>query len=77
MTPTKPLGKFDSICQDSKAILNDMAWMFSPKKGESPEASKIEGEAPPVEEEGKGDRRDHQTRDGQEKEWQKTNRRWS
>ena len=52
MTPTKPVAKFDSICQDSKSILNNMAGMFSPKKGETetPEASpfKIEVELPPV-----------------------------
>jgi hypothetical protein len=51
-TPTKPLARFDSICQDSKAILSDMAGMFSPKKGEpeTPEVSplKIEMEVPPV-----------------------------
>jgi len=52
MTPTRPVAKFDSICQDSKSILNNMAGMFSPKKGETetPEVSpfKIEVEAPPV-----------------------------
>ena len=75
MTPTKPLGKFDSICQDSKAILNNMAGMFSPKKGEgeTPEASpfEIQVEAPPVvfpAKKGRGgkDRRDYQRRQGQE-----------
>jgi len=52
MTPTKPVAKFDSICQDSKSILHNMAGMFSPKKGETEalEVSpfKIEVEAPPV-----------------------------
>jgi hypothetical protein len=73
MTPTKPLAKFDSICQDSKAILSDMAGMFSPKKGETetPGAPpfKTEVEVPPVvfpvkAETGK-DRRDDQRRRGQ------------
>lgn len=78
MTPTKPLAKFDSICPDSKAILNNMAGMFSPKKGdgETPEASpfQIEVEAPPAvfpmkkERGGKlKDRRDRQRRQGQER----------
>lgn len=75
MTPTKPLAKFDSICQDSKLILNNMAGMFSPKKGETetPEASplKIQAEIPPVtfpvkKDQGEKDRRDHQERRGQE-----------
>ena len=52
MTPTKPVARFDSICQDSKTILNDMAGMFSPKKGEAgtPEVSsfKIEREVAPA-----------------------------
>ena len=77
MTPTKPVAKFDSICQDSKSILNNMAGMFSPKKGETetPEVSpfKIEVEAPPVDspvkksQRGK-DRRDYlQRKKGQER----------
>ena len=52
MSPTKPIARFDSICQESKTILNNMAGMFSPKKGEQeiPEASplKIEIEVPPA-----------------------------
>ena len=52
MTPTKPVARFDSICQESKKILNDMAGMFSPKKGEArtPEVPsfKIEKEVPPA-----------------------------
>ena len=51
MSPTKPLGRFDSICKDSKAILEDMAGMFSTKKGEAetPKVSpfKIKVEVPP------------------------------
>lgn len=76
MTPTKPLAKFDSICQDSKAILSNMAGMFSPKKGETetPEVSpfEIEVKAPPAVfpmKKGRGvpakDRRKHQWRQGQ------------
>lgn len=74
MTPTKPVARFDSICQDSKAILNNMAEMFSPKKGEAgtPGVSpfKIEIEVPPAalpakkEQTGK-DRRDDQGGQGQ------------
>ena len=67
MTPTKPLGKFDSICPDSKAILNDMAGMFSPKRDEleAPEVSSfdVEIETPPmvfpVKKQSKKDRRDN------------------
>ena len=76
MTPTKPVAKFESICQDSKSILNNMAGMFSPKKGETeaPEVSpfKIEVEVPPVvfpvkSQRGK-DRRDYlQRKKGQER----------
>jgi len=76
MTPTKPVAKFDSICQDSKSILNNMAGMFSAKKGETgtPGASpfKIEMEVPPVVfpvkkvQRGK-DRRDSQRRKRQER----------
>ena len=71
MTPTKPLGKFDSICPDSKAILNDMAGMFSPKKDEkdeqeAPEASpfgvemKVLPAVFPVKKQSRKDRRDDQ-----------------
>jgi len=52
MTLTKPVAKFDSISQESKSILTNMAGMFSPKKGETetPEASpfKVEVEVPPI-----------------------------
>ena len=73
VTPTKPVARFDSICRDSKTILNDMAGMFSPKKGEpeTPEISpfRIEVEAPPaaspVEEPSGKDRRDDQGGRGQ------------
>ena len=34
LTPTKPLAKFDSLCEDSKEILNNMTGMFSPVKVE-------------------------------------------
>jgi len=73
MTPTKPVARFDSICQDSKVILTDMAGMFSPKEGETEtpvSPFKIEMEVPPVafpvkkEQSGK-DRRDDQRRQGQ------------
>jgi len=77
MTPTKPVAKFDSICQDSKTILDNMAGMFSPKKGETetPEVSpfKIEVEVPPtvfpVKKSQRGkDRRDHlQRKKGQKR----------
>ena len=69
MTPTKPVGKFDSLCEDSKTILGDMAGMFSPQKAETktPETSplkvKIEMAMPPVERGRSGkDRRDGQSK---------------
>jgi hypothetical protein len=51
MTPTKPVARFDSICQDSKVILNGMAGMFSPKEGEAEtpvSPFKVEMEVPPA-----------------------------
>lgn len=54
MSPTKPLARFESLCEDSKTILTDMTGMFSPGKVETktPEASsfkiKIEMAVPRV-----------------------------
>ena len=52
VTSARSLARFDSISQDSKAILDGMAGMFSPEKDEleTPEISpfKIEMEVPPV-----------------------------
>ena len=68
MPPTKLLGRLDSICPDSKAILNDMAGMFTPKKDE-PEALEVspfevEVKTPPavfpVKKQSRKDRRDNQ-----------------
>lgn len=71
MTPTKPLAKFDSLCEDSKTILSDMAGMFSPGKVETktPEAPpfkvKVEMAVPPVKKPSKKDRRDGRMKHGQ------------
>lgn len=72
MTPTKPLGKFESLCGDSKAILGNMAGMFSPAKTQTleEEPQKIEMEIPPIvspvkKARNKKDRRDDHRKKGQ------------
>ena len=50
-TPTKRVEKSESLCPESKVILNGMAGMFSPKKGEAETPGvlpKIEVEVPPM-----------------------------
>jgi hypothetical protein len=46
-TPPKRVAKSESLCPESKVILNGMAGMFSPKKGEA-ETPEIEVEVPPM-----------------------------
>lgn len=84
MTPIKPLARFDSLCDDSKAILGDMAGMFSPVKIEpgTPEVSPFKvrvdmvSAAGPVREKRNGkDRRDDQGNQGQRRRKKVVNRR--
>ena len=71
VTPTKPLGRFESLCEDSKTILGDMAGMFSPGKVEtktpetSPFKAKTDMAVHPVKRRSGRDRRDVQGKQGQ------------
>lgn len=69
MTPTKPVARFDSLCDDSRAILSDMAEMFSPGKVETkkPEESpfKIKPVLPAKKTRSLKDRHDGQRKEGQ------------
>lgn len=83
LTPTKPLARFDSLCEDSKTILTNMAGMFSPGSTEpgTPEVSpfRIQMEkAPPSPVKGKRsgeDRRDNQGKQEQPRRKKVINRR--
>ena len=83
LTQTKPLARFDSLCEDSKTILTNMAGMFSPGSAEpgTPEVSpfKIQMEkVPPSPVKGKRsrkDRRDNQGKQGQPRRKKVINRR--